>query len=192
MRTIFLASAAALALGLGGTALIAQDVVVSTTTGTTLSIDQQTMYQGWPVDQRTSYDAWPAPYQGYYWTITPNQQTAWWRLNDEQRTQIFVMAPEQRVVAWNSIEAQLAAAPPATITYQVQANPVGSSAPPTATPPNPQVAAAPVAPAMPADPSYNAGPYKGALTAPPAEAMNKVYPLCTRTLQDSCRNPGSK
>ena len=30
----------------------------------------------------------------------------------------------------------------------------------------------------------------GNLTPPPATAMNKVYPLCTRKLQDSCQNPG--
>lgn len=71
-----------------------------------------------------------------------------------------------------------------------QANPRGAGVS-TVTPPNPQAAADPVAPAVPNDPTYIAGPYKGALTAPPAEAMNKVYPVCTRTRQDSCRNPGS-
>ncbi|HVR91257.1 MAG TPA: hypothetical protein VHG29_09220 [Novosphingobium sp.] len=192
MRTIFLASAAALTLGCGATALTAQDMGTAATVAvaTALTLDQQAMYHGWPADQRTSYDTWPAPYQTYFWTITPNQQTAWWRLNTEQRMQLYEMTPEQRMVAWNSIEAQVYAAPPAVV--QVQANPVGSSAAPTATPPNPPVAAAPVPPAMPADPSYNAGPYKGALTAPPAEAMNRVYPVCTRTLRDSCRNPGGK
>ena len=56
----------------------------------------------------------------------------------------------------------------------------------------PATAAQPVPPAMRADPSYQAGPYKGALTAPPAEALNKVYPVCTSKIQDSCRNPGGK
>lgn len=190
MRTLFLASAAALTLGFGGTALTAQDMAAPT--AVTLSVDQQTMYQGWPAEQKTSYEAWPGPYQTYYWTLTPTQQTAWWRLTAEQRTQIHHMAPDQRSVAWSSIEAQLNASRQAVVTQQVQANPVGSTAPATATPPNPEVAAAPVPPAMPADPSYNAGPYKGALTAVPAEAMNKVYPVCTRTLRDSCRNPGGK
>ena len=68
-------------------------------------------------------------------------------------------------------------------------NPRGEG-PTSAVPPNPATADSSVAPAMPADPSYNAGPYKGALTAPPAEAMNKTYPVCTRKIQDSCRNPG--
>lgn len=76
------------------------------------------------------------------------------------------------------------AAPP-----QTQANPVGPGVP-SPTPPAPGSAAEPVPPSMPADPSYQAGPYKGALTPPPAEAMNKEYPLCSKTVQDSCRNPG--
>lgn len=73
----------------------------------------------------------------------------------------------------------------------VQANPPGEGMP-TMTPPAPAYANEPVAPSIPADPDYLAGPYKGALTAPPVEAMNKVYPVCTRNLQDSCRNPGAQ
>jgi hypothetical protein len=72
---------------------------------------------------------------------------------------------------------------------QVQANPM-SSEPASSTPPNPATANSSVPPAMPADPSYQAGPYKGALTAPPAEATGKTYPVCTRKLQDNCQNPG--
>ena len=72
---------------------------------------------------------------------------------------------------------------------QTQANPPGAGIP-SDTPPNPATADTPVPPAMPADPSYRAGPYKGALTPAPLQAMDKVYPLCTRTLQDSCVNPG--
>ena len=30
----------------------------------------------------------------------------------------------------------------------------------------------------------------GNLTAPPPQAFNKTYPVCTRTLQDNCQNPG--
>jgi hypothetical protein len=72
---------------------------------------------------------------------------------------------------------------------QVQANPPGLDVP-TMTSPDPVTAQSSVRPAMPADSSYNAGPYKGALTAPPAQAMNKVYPLCTSRMQDSCVNTG--
>ncbi len=74
------------------------------------------------------------------------------------------------------------------VVVQVQANPPGTDVP-TMTAPDPVTAESAVRPAMPADPTYNAGPYKGALTAPPAQAMNKVYPVCTSKLQDSCVNP---
>lgn len=81
----------------------------------------------------------------------------------------------------------LAAQQPPVI--QTQANPPGAGIP-SETPPNPPSADTPVPPAMPADPSYQAGPYKGALTPPPTEAMAKTYPPCTSKLQDSCVNPG--
>ena len=81
--------------------------------------------------------------------------------------------------------------PPPPPPVQEQANPQGPGAP-TDVPPAPATAADPVSPAMPADPSYNAGPYKGALTPPPPEAMDKTYPICTKKMQDSCRNPGGK
>jgi len=71
---------------------------------------------------------------------------------------------------------------------QVQANPPGTG-PISDTPPNPDNAQSPVPRSMPADPSYQGGAYKGALSPPPAEAMSKDYPLCTRTIQDSCINP---
>lgn len=89
--------------------------------------------------------------------------------------------------AWFPASHALAQEPAPVI--QTQANPRGSGMP-AETPPNPSTAATPVPPAMPADSSYQAGPYKGALTPPPPEAQGKSYPLCTRNLQDSCVNPG--
>lgn len=78
---------------------------------------------------------------------------------------------------------------PAQDVVQTQANPRGSDAP-AVTYPAPATASTPVPPSLPVDPGYHAGPYKGALSPPPPEAFNKVYPLCTRKIQDSCRNPG--
>lgn len=52
----------------------------------------------------------------------------------------------------------------------------------------PATANSPTAPAMPDDPSYHGAPYVGALTAPPADAMNKAYPTCSTRMQDECRN----
>jgi hypothetical protein len=83
------------------------------------------------------------------------------------------------------------AVPPAAPVVQTQANPPGEGVP-TATPPNPATASEAVPPAQPRDPSYQAGPYKGALTSPPAEAMGKDYPICSRTVTDGCRNRGGK
>lgn len=83
------------------------------------------------------------------------------------------------------------AAPPEAPVVQTQANPPGEGVP-TPTPPNPATASEPVAPAQPRDSSYEAGPYKGALTSPPAEAMGKDYPVCSKTVTDSCRNRGGK
>jgi hypothetical protein len=80
-------------------------------------------------------------------------------------------------------------APASQEPVQVQANPPGDR-PASDTPPNPDTASAPVPAAMPADPNYHAGPYVGALAPPPAEALNKTYPVCTRKLQDNCQNPG--
>jgi hypothetical protein len=54
--------------------------------------------------------------------------------------------------------------------------------------PDPQTANSPTPPAMPADPSYHGQPYVGALTAPPAAAMNKSYPVCKAGQHDECRN----
>ena len=79
--------------------------------------------------------------------------------------------------------AALAPTPPA----QVQANPRASDAP-AVDAPAPAYANQPVPPSMPSDPSYQAGAYKGALSAPPAAAMAKTYPVCTVTLRDECRN----
>ena len=79
------------------------------------------------------------------------------------------------------------AEPAAAQPVMVQANPRGSEAPSVVVP-NPQSADTPVAPALPADPAYQGGPYKGALTPPPPQAFNKVYPVCSKTVRDSCVN----
>ena len=71
---------------------------------------------------------------------------------------------------------------------QTQANPPGDR-PVSEAPPNPATAGSPVSAAMPADPGYRGGPYAGALTSPPPEAMNKNYPLCSTSVQDECVNP---
>lgn len=193
MRNLLFPAVSALALLSAAGPLLVQTSAAQTAstmsmTAPMLSASQQTDYDTWSPDQRTAYGAWPVNYQAYYWTLSPNQMHGWWRLSDMQRGQIMALTPDQQVSAWTSIEAQLAGQPAGV----VQANPVGSSEPASATPPNPMAANEPVPPATPADADYTSGPYKGALTAAPAEAMNKVYPDCTKKLQDSCRNRGGK
>lgn len=190
MRNLLFPAASALALlCAAGPLVVSSGAAQTTAMSNALTASQQVDYNSWTAEQRAAYDTWPAAAQTYYWTLTLNQMHGWWKLSDAQRGQVLAMTPEQQITAWTSIEAQVAGqAAPAV----VQANPVGSSDMPSMTPPNPVTAADPVPPATPADPGYQAGPYKGALTPAPAEAMNKVYPLCTKTLQDSCRNRGGK
>ena len=158
-----------------------------------LTAEQATAWQAWSEDQRRSYDTWPVDYRTYYWTLTPPRQSGWWLLTDEQRARIYAMAEADRAAALDRVQAEMSARatmpPSAPAVVQTQANPTGAGVP-SATPPNPATAADPVPPAQPADPTYQAGPYKGALTPPPAEAMNKTYPVCTKAVQDNCQNRG--
>lgn len=185
MRKLLLTTAAVLTLGSGA--------IIANAQPAGLSAEQTSAYKAWSDDQRTSYDTWPVNYRTYYWTLTPPRQSGWWLLTDEQRARIYAMAEADRAAALDRVQAEMsaraAAPPPAPTVVETQANPQGAGVP-SATPPNPMAAADPVPPAQPADPGYHAGPYKGALTPPPAEAMNKSYPVCSRTVQDNCRNRG--
>lgn len=209
MRTLFLAGAAALALTAGPMA-IAQTTTTTTTTetmqtqeptstvpGSTNSVkdkrggyemttEQRTVYQTWTTDRQADYDTWPMDYQEYYWTLGEPQQEGYWAMTADQRGRIYEMTPEQQQLAWKSVVAQLNGQTPATPAGQ--ANPPGQGMPTNGVP-NPQSANQAVQPAMPADTSYQGGPYKGAMTPPPADAMNKDYPICSATVKDSCINP---
>jgi hypothetical protein len=155
----------------------------------TMTTQQKTVYATWPAQRRTDYEALAGEDQTYYWTLTPVQQEGYWALTPDQRGQIYKMTPEQRSTAWQSIEQQLAGQTPTTPAGQ--ANPPGAGVP-TAGVPNPQSANQAAQPAMPADESYQGGPYKGANTPPPADAMGKDYPICSRTVTDGCRNRAGK
>jgi hypothetical protein len=154
-----------------------------------MTTKQKTVYATWPAQRRTDYDALTGEYQTYYWTLTPVQQEGYWALTPDQRGQIYKMSPEQRATAWKSIEQQLAGQTPTT--PEGQANPPGQGVP-TAGVPNPQTANQAAQPAMPADESYQGGPYKGAKTPAPADAMGKDYPVCSKNVTDGCRNRGGK
>lgn len=194
MRNIMLAGAGAIALMTAPA--LAQSITTAespTTTSTTansgsfeMSDEQTTTYDTWPADRQTDYDSWPMSYQEYYWTLEPVQQEGYWALTPDQRGKIYDMTPEQRAIAWKSVQQQLAGMTPTT--PPDQANPPGQGVPTNGVP-NPQMANQAVQPAMPANQEYQGGPYKGALTPPPAQAMNKEYPPCKGDMQDSCVNP---
>ena len=202
MRSILLAGAAAVSLIAFPAALSAQmtepapDSSPPASTGANdmsqadkpaMSAEQRTMYDSWDAQKRSDYDSWTVESQTYYWTLEPDQQTGYWAMTPDQRGMIYRMTPEQRAQAWNSVSAQMEGQTPTT--PMGQANPPGTGMP-TSGVPDPQMASQSAPPAMPSDPSYQGSAYKGALTPPPATAMNKTYPVCTRTRQDSCRNPG--
>ncbi|WP_156842170.1 hypothetical protein [Novosphingobium aquimarinum] len=154
--------------------------------GYEMSPEQSTMYQSWPPERQTDYDTWPMTYQEYYWTLEPVQQEGYWALTEDQRGKIYNMTPEQRTLAWRAVQQQLAGMTPTTPAGQ--ANPPGQGMPTNGVP-NPKMANQAVQPAMPATQQYQGGPYKGALTPPPADAMDKDYPICKGDVQDSCINP---
>jgi hypothetical protein len=90
----------------------------------------------------------------------------------------------------------LALAIPATLAAQQSADEANAQAQPA-----PSTTTVVTTPAVPAETTVTTTParpaqttvvteHPGNLTAPPASAMNKTYPLCTRALQDSCQNPG--
>jgi len=90
----------------------------------------------------------------------------------------------------------LALAVPAALAAQQTADQANAQAQPA-----PATTTVTTTPAMPAQTTVTTTPAQparttvvtnnpGNLTAPPASAMNKTYPLCSRTVQDNCQNPG--
>lgn len=154
-----------------------------------MTVQQKTVYATWPQQRKSDYEAMPVDYQTYYWTLDAAQQQGYWALTPDQRGQIYKMTPQQRTLAWQSISQQLNGQTPTTPAGQ--ANPPGQGVP-TEGVPNPQSANQAAQPAMPADESYQGGPYKGANTPPPADAMGKGYPVCSKTVTDACINRGGK
>jgi hypothetical protein len=196
MRSLFLAGSAGLTMLAVPAAIHAENApapvsapVSAPATAPTLTADQKATYDAWPAAQKADYEAWPNDYKVYYWTLDADQQKGYWALTADQRGQIYKMSPEQRQMAWNSVVQQLKGETPATPAGQ--ANPPGPGVP-TAGVPDPQTAGQAARPAMPADESYQGGPYKGALTPPPATAEDKTYPKCSKTVTDSCVNPRGK
>lgn len=151
-----------------------------------MSGEQKTQYGTWPSAERTKYDAWPVTQQEYFWSLNAEQQKGWWALTDTQRGQIYAMSPAQRAQVWPQITSQVKGPSSASATSASQ----------------PRADAAVDAAAMPQNQTYADNTARssldnGRMNAAPAgpmasDAPAKTYPLCTRTLQDSCRNPGGR
>jgi hypothetical protein len=167
MRIFTLSSALALALAATPAMLSAQDSM--------WTAEQCAAMASWPDNQQADFKTWPMDYQMYYWTLTPTQQKGYWRLTNEQRAQIAALTPEQRTAAWASIESQMASMNRAT-----PATPAGDGVPATPATPSP----------MASDNAMTTPSRMGNMTPPPAAAMNKTYPVCSRTITDSCQNAG--
>lgn len=101
-----------------------------------------------------------------------------------------------RTLLFASAAALALTALPAALSAQESADEANAEAQPA--PPSTTVITTPATPARttvvttPATPAQTTivSNNPGNLTPPPASAMNKVYPVCTRTLQDNCQNPG--
>ena len=215
MRKMFMAGAAALALACGTTVVSAQDAAAGAAPEAASADAAKPADPSWSAEYKAYYETLTAKQKEGWWALSDAQRKQVYDLPAEQRASVWASIESQLAGAAPQGAAAGAAgataAPPAAAATddtadaanpagaagpdaaapadQVQANPRGEG-PASATPPNPDTASSAVPPAQPADPSYSAGPYKGALTAPPAEAMNKEYPVCSRTVQDSCRNRG--
>ncbi len=165
----------------------------STAAPYTLRPEEQSQMDAWPAEQKSKYAAWPANQQEYFWTLDEGQQKGWWALTDEQRGQVYAMTPEQRAQVWPSITAQVngqSASAAGTVPAQPMQDKPGStgimadaggaqSAMIDAEPGSEQTAGASAGASTGAEMASNAG------TASP-----KDYPLCSKTIKDSCRNRG--
>ncbi len=153
-----------------------------------MTTEQKGQYDGWPADLKAKYDAWPSAQQEYFWSLNADQQKGWWAMNDTQRGQVYAMTPDQRAQIWPSIVAQVQGRASAS----ASASATGSTPPaPTADPSSAMASNSAAAPApmqgsdsgMSGTAMANNGQY-----ASNTDATPKKYPVCSRTVTDSCRN----
>jgi len=158
-----------------------------------LSAARKAAYEAWNAEQRAAYETWQADLQSYYWTLTPDQQAAWWAYDDPRRLDVYGIAPaDLRTYYWTLTPDQqtgwwrMTPEQRAQIFAMAEADRTNAWNSVLA-----QVSAtAPVATAAPAVRTVTN--VSNALPPPPADTLNKTYPVCTRTLQDNCTNPGRK
>lgn len=110
MKSLMIASAAALAFATVPAAAGAQMQNNMSQPNAPMTAEQQRMYDALEADERMVYDRLPREQQQYYMTLNPQQQEAWFLLNDDQRMRLYSMEPTQRTAAWTSIMQQVNAA----------------------------------------------------------------------------------
>lgn len=210
MRYLLAASAMSLALASTPALIVAQTATTTTPPATSTmpdstaptaaapfapAADQQAQIDAWPAEQKAKYAAWPSTYQEYFWTLDAEQQKGWWALTDEQKGQVYAMTPDQRTQVWPSIVAQVngqsasaATMPPANGAQPApggMAENRGVDAPKDAMTADAGAAATATGNAPASD---TVGTMMASNAAPSAAA--KKYPICSKTVQDSCRNRG--
>jgi hypothetical protein len=201
MRKLILAGAATIGIIAAPAALSAQgapelEASANAAVEAELDAEQRTVYRAWPAETRDAYGRLNSEHRTYFWTLTPTQREAYWLLTPEQRTQMMGMTPEARANAWTSIQAQVAAGANNSQT-SVTARTGGdvSASARTANQANAQATPRPSSTTVVDDgnaatPATVVRNNPGNLTPPPASALNKTYPVCTRRMQDNCQNPG--
>ncbi|HYD24198.1 MAG TPA: hypothetical protein VEB68_05325 [Croceibacterium sp.] len=195
MRTLLLAGAAALTLTALPTVLSAQNggPEAAAAADFTMTAEQQATFDAWPADRQTYYTDLDAEHQAYFWSLTPRQMEGYWVLTPEQRMQVFAMTPTARASAWTSIEAQLAANANNSGTSVAARTGGAVPGPQTTAQANVRATPGPATTTVATNASGQtvvATNHPGNLTPPPAQALNKTYPICSRAVQDSCQNPG--
>ncbi len=147
----------------------------------TMNPQQQAIYNGLTAEQKASFDGWDLQQKGLYFA-----------LNAEQRSQLWALPAAQRAQAWMQIRqaAGLPATPPAQSTTGATASTRATTGAMAGQGNNMNSSMRKPAGSMGS--GTNMAAKSGAAASPPAAAMNKDYPTCSRTVTDNCVNPGRK
>ncbi|MBH9537831.1 hypothetical protein [Novosphingopyxis sp. YJ-S2-01] len=193
MRKILLTSAAILAFGstaayaqmqnddMSSGQMEAQGNMAMQQQSPTMNPQQQAIYNGLTAEQKASFDSWDLQQKGLYFA-----------LNAEQRSQLWALPQAQRDQAWMQIRkaAGLPATPPAQSATGATASTRGTTGAMAGQGNNMNSSMRKPAGSMGSGTNREA--MSGAAAKPPASAMNKDYPTCSRTVTDNCVNPGRK
>jgi hypothetical protein len=191
MKNFFGISALALAAAIMPATLLAQSATdapptassameaPSASTTFTMNAEQKAQYETWPSDVKAKYDAGSAAEQEYAWSLDADQMKGWNLLSQAQRNQIVKLSADERTKVWAQIKSQMGGSSAAGTNALAQAD---------------MAAAAPAGADMASgatDQGTAMASADNSATPPPAlDGTQKKYPVCTKKIQDSCRNRG--